>query len=627
MYGTADNGKSLYKDERVQPIVKELAEKLKWSESLIGVSTEKPTETQLGSIAATPASQPLDTSDGKPVSFLGPADGKILRGTDGRLYAIEYQRSQPVDSYWLQQLIQKKEDYASIYYHRPELVTQLTRNCEMIKVQIDAMKELLKKVDAGEKVEGVTEEEIKKIREQLPDLEEKYKFIPTTFDVNVFTPYSARSSDDDANLEKEKDAIALSNFLVAQLLPNLQDELRGLSVNNQDGSKIVQLMHSSGINIRYLGELAKLCFNKSIAETTPVDVLIIRACENEMIARCAKVILTELLNNPVLATASGYTVAAFLNALVRKGRDNEICLEGARKNKKSKNTLRVPEAIVSELQKENVTSEGVWKRIVSLAEHKFNYSFKIWNQAQDTEECDHVILLRRTCILMGIQLQCIPYDMTTPYIIRPENIVGYATHVKYSQTSLFDDSLITLYQQATMLLQNGQLPSAFLTCRNIVIRSVSCCHKLHPIAIRALSMMASILFILKDYVNAVKYHRLVLRCSERVYGIDSIEAAVCHNQLSDALHKAGCLNESVLHYKACLDIYLMACGDHSEDIGVTYANLGFLYKDLAFNDKAISCLRFAVEKVPKTNPSYIRMINELVDCYVYVLCILKSFVD
>ena len=108
MYGTADNGKSLYKDERVQPIVKELAEKLKWSESLIGVSTEKPTESQLGSIAATPASQPLDTSDGKPVTFLGPADGKILRGTDGRLYAIEYQRSQPVDSYWLQQLIQKK---------------------------------------------------------------------------------------------------------------------------------------------------------------------------------------------------------------------------------------------------------------------------------------------------------------------------------------------------------------------------------------------------------------------------------------------------------------------------------------------------------------------------------------
>ena len=70
----------------------------------------------------------------------------------------------------------------------------------------------------------------------------------------------------------------------------------------------------------------------------------------------------------------------------------------------------------------------------------------------------------------------------------------------------------------------------------------------------------------------------------------------------------------------------MACGDHSEDIGVTYANLGFLYKELAFNDKAISCLRFAIEKVPKTNPSYIRMISELVECYEYVLFILESFV-
>lgn len=614
MYGTGDNGKTFFKDERVEPLVKELASKMHWAESLIRVSKEEPAEVKMNSVAATPASKPLDTKDGKPITLYGPADGKILRGTDGNLYAIEYQRSQPVDSYWLQQLIQKKEEYNSIYYLRPELVSQINRHCEVVKVQMDAMKEILQKVDAGEKVEGITEDDVKKIREQLPTLEENYKLIPTSFDVNVFTPYSARTEDqDEKDLVKEKDAIALSNFLVGQLIPTLHEELRGLSVNNQDGAKIVQLMHSSGINIRYLGELAKECLNKSLKETDAVDVLIIRACENEMIARCAKYILNELLSNPVLATASGYTVAAFLNALVKKERDDEIALEGVRKNKKTKEVARVPEAIVNELKSAGVTSMGVWKRITELMNHKFNYSFQVWNELP--EECDRVILLRRTCILMGFRLQSMEYDMNATVIVRPANIVGYSTHVKYSQTSLFDDSLIAAYQQATMLLQNGQLPTAFLTCRSIVIRSVSCCHKLHPVAIRALSMMASILFILKDYVNAVKYHRLTLRCSERVYGVDSIEAAVCHNQLSDALHKAGCLNESVLHYKACLDIYLMACGDHSDDIGVTYANLGVLYKELAFTDKAIACLLFAMEKVSKENSSYMRVLGELSQCY------------
>lgn len=618
MYGSSDNGKTLFKDERVEPIVQSLASKLKWAESSIRVSTEEPVEIKMNAVAAAPASKPLDTKDGKPVTLLGPVEGKILHGTDGNLYAIEYQRSQPVDSFWLQQLIQKKQEYNSIFYLRPELVAQMTRQCEMAKMQVDSMKEILQKVDAGEKVEEITEDDVKKIREQLPALEENVKLIPTLFDVNAFTPFSARSEqEDEENLAKEKDVIALANYLVGQLLPNLHDELRGLSVNNQDGCKIVQLMHSSGINIRYLGELAKQCLNKSLAETDEVDVLIIRACENEMIARCAKLILNELLSNPTLATASGYTVAAFLNALVKKTRDHEICLEGIRKNKKSKEVARVPEAIANELKTQQVTSEGVWKRIVELVERKFNYTFQIWNQP--TEECDHAIVLRRTCILMGIRLESAPYDMNADVIVHPHDIAGYSTHIKYSQTSLFDDSLISMYQQATLLLQGGQLPSAFLTCRAIVIRSVSCCHKLHPVAIRALSMMASILFILKDYVNAVKYHRLTLRCSERVYGVDSIEAAVCHNQLSDALHKAGCLNESILHYKVCLDIYLMACGDHSEDIGATYANLGFLYKELAFNDKAIACLRFAVEKVSKKNPSYLRIVSELVQCYAYSL--------
>ena len=616
MYGTSDNGKTIFKDERVEPIVKELASKLNWSESSIRVSTEEPEEVKMNSVAAAPASKPLDTKDGKPVALYGPAEGKIIHGTDNNLYAIEYQRSQPVDSYWLQQLIQKKEEYKSIYYLRPELITQMNRHREMLKVQINAMKEIIQKVDAGEKIEDVSEEGLKKIREQLPLLEENYNLIPTDFDVNVFTPYSARTEeDDDASLVKEKGAIALANFLVGQLLPTLHEELRELSVNNQDGCKIVQLMHSSGINIRYLGLLAEQCLNKTLAETSPVDTLIIRACENEMIARCAKVMLTELMSNPVLSTASGYVVAAFLNALVKTARDDEICLEGIRKNKKSKEVARVPEAIVAELQKAGVTSNGVWKRIAELAQHKFNYTFQVWSQP--TEECDRVIVLRRTCILMGIRIESTQYDMAAPVVIRPKNIAGYSTHIKYTQTSLFDDTLINNYQQATMLLQNGQLPAAFLTCRNLIIHSVSCCHKLHPVAIRALSMMASILFILKDYVNAVKYHRLTLRCSERVYGIDSIEAAVCHNQLSDALHKAGCLHESVLHYKACLDIYLMACGDHSEDIGITYANLGFLYKELVFNDKAIACLRFAVEKVSKKNPSYLKIVSELTQCYAY----------
>ena len=127
-------------------------------------------------------------------------------------------------------------------------------------------------------------------------------------------------------------------------------------------------------------------------------------------------------------------------------------------------------------------------------------------------------------------------------------------------------------------------------------------------------VLAFLLFILKDYVNAVKYSRMALKCTERAYGVDSIEAAICHSQLSDALGRAGGLNESILHYKACLDIYVMVCGDRSEEIGEVYANLGLLYKELVFNEKAVECLRIAEGKLTKRHPLYLRCVQGLAQC-------------
>ena len=140
------------------------------------------------------------------------------------------------------------------------------------------------------------------------------------------------------------------------------------------------------------------------------------------------------------------------------------------------------------------------------------------------------------------------------------------------------------------------------------------CQKLHPVAIRALNIMASILFMLKDYVNAVKYNRLALKYTQRAYGVDSIEAAICHSQLSDALGRAGARNESILHAKACLDIYVMACGDGSEEIGEVYANLGLLYKELVYYQKAVDCLSIAVNRLGKKHPLYVQCAKGLAQC-------------
>ena len=619
----------MYADKQVASKIEALAAKLHWCESSIrltpkvedsNASAEKEKET-----SAPRCSKPLEAKEEK-VSFTGPVDAKLLRGLDGHVYALDFIRSQPVDCFWIQEELKRDAQSAgaSQFIHRPELIEHMITQRAELEERAKMIKDMVAKREKGEKVEDGTEEQLKQLEAQLPMIETTVKTLPTSFDVNCFTPYSATTAavsrdEKGASTAKETDVVVLSNFLVNQMLPMLHEQLKEYSLNNQDGSKIVQLMHSSGVNVRYLGYLAELCCGKGLKEAAATDVDMLRACESEMIARASKQILTVLLSDEELAAAPAYTVAAFLNALVAKKRDDEVCLEALRKKKAGAKTgVKVPEAIARDLAERSITGLGVWAMIRKLVASKFHYTCKIWDEKVESAfapaECDRVMLLRRVCILMGIQLASKKYDMDAACVLEPADIEGFAPRVKYSHTSLLDDSLIQLFQQCSILLSQGQLHLAFACCRQIVITAVSACHMLHPIAIRALTTMASILFSLKDFSGAVRYNRLALRCTERAYGVDSIESAICHSQLSDSLGRAGGLHESILHYKISLDIYLMACSDHSEEIGEIYANLGLLYKQLVFNDKAVACLRIALSKLQKSHPLYLRVVRELTQC-------------
>ena len=623
----------MYADKQVASKIEALATKLHWCESSIRLTPKAVAESNASAEKAVSASEtsaprcskPLEAKEEK-VSFTGPVDAKLLRGLDGHVYALDFIRSQPVDCFWIQEELKRDAQSAgaSQFIHRPELIEHMITQRAELEERAKMIKDMVAKREKGEKVEDVTEEQLKQLEAQLPMIETTVKTLPTSFDVNCFTPYSATTAavsrdEKGANTAKETDVVVLSNFLVNQMLPMLHEQLKEYSLNNQDGSKIVQLMHSSGVNVRYLGYLAELCCGKGLKEAAATDVDMLRACESEMIARASKQILTVLLSDEELAAAPAYTVAAFLNALVAKKRDDEVCLEALRKKKAGAKTgVKVPEAIARDLAERSITGLGVWAMIRKLVASKFHYTCKIWDEKVESAfapaECDRVMLLRRVCILMGIQLASKKYNMDATCVLEPADIEGFAPRVKYSHTSLLDDSLIQLFQQCSILLSQGQLHLAFACCRQIVITAVSACHMLHPIAIRALTTMASILFSLKDFSGAVRYNRLALRCTERAYGVDSIESAICHSQLSDSLGRAGGLHESILHYKISLDIYLMACSDHSEEIGEIYANLGLLYKQLVFNDKAVACLRIALSKLQKSHPLYLRVVRELTQC-------------
>ena len=147
--GSYDSCETLYKDERVQPQLAELATKLHWATSRLNVKPSQPRKTARGAFDAPAASQPVEVKENEAVEFVGPADGKLLRGLDGNVYGIDFLRCQPVDAYWLQKVLKRDPNQDAQFLLRPELVQQLIEQREQSELQLQQVRELLAKLEKG----------------------------------------------------------------------------------------------------------------------------------------------------------------------------------------------------------------------------------------------------------------------------------------------------------------------------------------------------------------------------------------------------------------------------------------------------------------------------------------------
>ena len=171
-----DGCATLYNDPQVQPQLKALAEKLHWAPSLIQVQpAEDATPAELPATAAPVASKPLEVKADQPVEFLGPVDGKLLRGVDGNVYAVDFIRSQPVDTYWIQEQLKRTSQNTSQAILRPELVEQFMARRLESEQQAKTIRELLAAKEKGEKIEGLTEEQIETLKKQVEIIEKSGK--------------------------------------------------------------------------------------------------------------------------------------------------------------------------------------------------------------------------------------------------------------------------------------------------------------------------------------------------------------------------------------------------------------------------------------------------------------------
>lgn len=175
MWGSVDEGATIYHDARVKQFLEKMAEEAHWSESKVhAVKPAEPLEQPLPMTIPEVSASNECLKDGEEGTLLGPVEGRVVRGSDNRLYAVDFLHVAPVDVAW--QEAHKKlfpEEAESKLRVRRQLVIQWIMRMALLKQRMESTKELLAKKEKGEEVPDVKEEDVPKLKELVATIEKE----------------------------------------------------------------------------------------------------------------------------------------------------------------------------------------------------------------------------------------------------------------------------------------------------------------------------------------------------------------------------------------------------------------------------------------------------------------------
>lgn len=350
---------------------------------------------------------------GEKVELYTSVETKGLLGADGRRYMLDLYRLNPVDIEFQENECVEKDGMPA-YPHkltllRPELMSLYWEHKfrEWVKAKTEEIKKERKEHQAKEndnKQENKNEKSEDKAmeksdeqqqgeeqqgEEQQEEEDEDIKIdiseFKLTFNPDVFT--NAKHDDPEA-LKQQENVRAASKFLKEEMIPSLVLDFASYAISPLDGDALTKAMHRRGINMRYLGEIARLVAISKDKRIEHIERLAIQ----EMVVRSSKRILRKLLASCDIVETR-YCISHFFN-----------CLFGHQINANPK--PKVPEGADKDaLEWTKLTPESVRAEIRHAILTRFRYKL----EEEALKELKPLPTLREICLRVGIQLAARDY--------------------------------------------------------------------------------------------------------------------------------------------------------------------------------------------------------------------------
>lgn len=641
VYGSVDGGKTIASNPKMHALMLEAGEKLHIAERSIKPLGKDDEEEE------TPAEEAAAGGEAgtEVVKLCGPVEAKGILGSDGRMYVLDLVRTTPKDATFYDKEAEKKEaseleglrfareDEGYVALLRPELVQlfSLWKQNQVRRARREARKaaaEEKKKKDEEvaaekkdeEKAEGdetaeKTDEEQKPTEEEQEEEEEDVP--PVRLNPNVFMKYKA-STDDEEVAADEAAAREAAEYLQKIVVPAFIADVRRGAIAPADGYSLTELMHSCGINMRYLGRLASLC--KRLETIGGISKYMLELLEVEMVARATKHFLADVLNaDESVRAAPGDTIVQILNSILGTAAESEESSASAQSKKNKKKGKKTsgnksesaddsaPESPANGASAPPFGPKAVWQRLEKEIANRFDYELALWNQSTEAPEDEAAsasaigrvqrnCLLRRLCQRLGLRVVSRNYDFTLAQPLSLADITGVVPVVKNSLPSHPLPQAKQLLERGRLHLSSGALSTAYELLQEASALLFQVCGAAHEDAALCSSSLATVLYHAGDVAGAIAQQQRALALYTQLEGIDYHDTAFAHANLALFLHANAQTDVAVAHMRRAIYLLEFCSGPHFPEISSLYFKMGMMCQDVGQITLALLCHRESLRR-------------------------------
>lgn len=482
-------------------------------------------------------------SDGSSAELVVSAETKGLTGTDGRKYIFDLYRTTPLDILFTEQNFSINE--ADSYPHaistlRPEAINSwFLEKVRELRAERSKKAEAANSAKEGEAESTKTQEELAAEAEEIvSEVSKSCRFNP---DVGAKDEALVPKEDLEQFKADQADVRAVCAYVQETLIPALvSDILTGAASVPLDGALLTSVLHSRGINMRYIGLVHKIASNHGALLESFVNLL-----EQEAVSRSVK----HLLSSSILIT-----------------RPEDITAE-----------------IVSVLNNLFTGNEEIRAQVKHEVKKRFRLDLDDLFWARNK---NFVSLFREISLKSGLQWKNKKVDFAIASPLSVDDLVNIAPIVRATtfRSKLAQDA----YEAGRMYVREGNNETAL----QLVSESLNIYEQvygvIHPEVARAYINAAMFYKDFEDYSTACDLCRRSVIISERTLGLDSGETIFAYMNLSlFEFYRGNCLGGLEILQKVLTYFYLFVGQQSNPHLMTIIGNIGAMFQSLDQNESAV----------------------------------------